>query len=125
MSALTFIEDQIQESLMNLNTAMPCKVLSYNQGARTAKIQPLYMSKEVGQQPEPLSPIEDVPVLFQRFQVNGGTPQEYMPVLNAGDIVFVVFAQRALDNVLSGHIAYPEFHRHHSLRDAVITGVFP
>ena len=49
--------------------------------------------------------------------------REYVPILQSGDMVFVVFSERALDDVLNGDIAYAAQSRHHALNDAVIVGV--
>lgn len=127
--ATRFFSNLMHQVAMNINTAMPCKVLSYNKEKRTAKIQPLFMVKEVGREPEPLPPIDNVPVLFHRFEfidLDDGektVTREFVPVLRSGDVVLAVFAQRALDNVMSGRIAYPGINRHHDLQDAIIVGV--
>lgn len=120
MSAYTAINAIIEEKLLNLHTAMPCKVLSYANGEAT--IQPLYL-KVSKHEEGPYPPIEGVPVLKQRFKVNGGAPQTYEAVYQKGDIVLVVFSERALDNVMTGKIAHPEFNRRHSINDAVIVGL--
>ena len=120
MSAYTAINAIIEEKLLNLHTAMPCKVLSYANGEAT--IQPLYM-KVSKHEEGPYPPIEGVPVLKQRFKVNDGAPQTYEAVYQKGDIVLVVFSERALDNVMTGKIAHPEFNRRHSINDAVIVGL--
>ena len=120
MSAYTAINAIIEEKLLNLHTAMPCKVLSYANGEAT--IQPLYL-KVSKHEEGPYPPIEGVPVLKQRFKVNGGTPQTYEAEYQKGDIVLVVFSERALDNVMTGKIAHPEFNRRHSINDAVIVGL--
>ncbi|MBA2878058.1 hypothetical protein HNR63_001112 [Anoxybacillus kamchatkensis] len=122
MEVIKFIKNQIAEAILNLNTAMPCKVLSYNESTRRAKIQPLFQMKEVGRNPENLPPIDDVPVLYYRLKVNGNS-QTYIPDLKAGDVVLAVFCQRAIDDVLTGKIAYPDVSRHHDLHDAIIVGV--
>jgi hypothetical protein len=139
-NSTTFFNGLLTETILNLHTAMPCKVLSYNESTRRAKIQPLFMMKEFGREPEVLSPVEDVPVLYQRFKVNNGEPfpmkingttqtaeidQEliFTPVIKAGDVVLAVFCQRAIDDVLTGKVAYPDTNRTHDIHDAVIVGV--
>jgi len=133
----TFFNDLIQEHTLNLHTAMPCKVLSFNKQENKAKIQPLFMYKERNKEPVKRAPIEDVPVVFQRYKTVdtraiSEEPLEYsdeevirdfIPVLYQGDVVLVVFSQRALDDVLQGDVAFPSQKRHHSLNDAVIIGV--
>lgn len=128
--ATTFFNRLIHRSLMSINTMMPCSVLTYDKANRLAKVQPLFMTKEYGFEPEALPPIEGVPVLFQRFefidmdQGNKTVVRDFTPVLNAGDIVMVGFAQRALDNVSSGKVAYPSINRSHDLQDAFVMGVW-
>jgi len=80
-NATEFFNARQHGVLMNLNTAMPCKVLAYDETKRIAKIEPLFMVKEAGEDPSKLAPIENVPVLFQKYRVNGSEVQNYVPVL--------------------------------------------
>lgn len=123
-SATQFFTNLRASVLTSINTAMPCKVLSFDETECTAKIQPLYKVKEVGHDPTILPPIEGVPVLKQKYKVGGGIAQEYIPALNIGDIVLVVFCQRAIDDALEGKIVDDPGSRMFSLKDAVIVGVF-
>lgn len=150
--ATHFFNNLVHRVSMNINTSMPCKVISFDEATITAKVQPLFMTKEVGREPEALKPIEGVPVLFQRYKVKNLEPisvttdagehgqytgsgahmhniltfkesVEMIPDLRPDDVVMVVFSQRALDNVLSGQVAYPGINRHHDIQDAVIVGL--
>ncbi len=137
MSKMSVFKHMIEEQMLNLHTAMPCKVLSFNESEKTAKIQPLYKYKERNQEPITRAPIEGVPVLYQRFKTvdtratseeplqytDEEVIREFIPILNPGDVVMVVFSERALDDVMGGSVAYPSAHRHHNLHDAVIIGV--
>ena len=118
-----FLKTFIRQHLLALHTAMPARIVSYDETRRRATIQPLHMTKEVGRPPRELPVIQNVPVLTQRFRVNG-EPQEYVPVYQPGDVVFVAFSERALDSVLAGggRPVLPDSTRHHSLNDAVILG---
>lgn len=135
-----FFNNILSDAVLKINTAMPCSVISYDAAKKEAKIQPLFMVKYKGQEPQKLPVLEGVPVVSQRFNVNDGQsfnakmngssvslafdePVSFTPHLEKGDMVFVVFAQRALDKVMSGNVAYPQINRHHDLRDAVIVGV--
>lgn len=120
--ATRFFNRLVSSAMLKLNTVMPCKVVDYNKETREAKIQPLFMVKDYGQDPEKLPALEDVPVMGHRYEIDG-TEKEYIPMLKKGDLVVVVFAQRALDNVLDGDVAYPEIQRHHDLQDAIIIGI--
>lgn len=115
-----FLNELIEEKILKVNTGMPCKVVTFVNGKAT--VQPLFMKKFKGSEPRMRPVIQEVPVLKHRFQIDG-VEKEYAPVYKKGDVVYVVFAQRALDNVLSGEIAYPEYNRHHAIQDAVIVGL--
>ena len=136
-----FYSNYKNQILLSINTCMPCKVLAYNESARTAKIQPLFMVKEVNRAPEKLSVIEDVPVLFERVKIKNNTaisvnipnsehtqitfnePVELEPSINPGDTVLVVFAQRSLDDALEGNLVYPGTSRLFDVHDAIIVGL--
>ncbi|WP_332649653.1 Gp138 family membrane-puncturing spike protein [Lysinibacillus sp. 54212] len=123
MSGARFFKEMENKILSSINTSMPARVLSYNEGARTAKIKPLIkvqISEGVYQEREVL---ENVPVLKHRFKVNGGAPQEYIPYLQSGDIVQVVFSQSSIDQAQKGQLTNPSGRRF-SVVDAVIVGVF-
>ncbi|MEK5148760.1 Gp138 family membrane-puncturing spike protein [Psychrobacillus sp. FSL K6-4615] len=127
--------------LLSINTCMPCKVLSYNEGSRTAKIQPLFMVKEMNRAPEKLSVVNDVPVMFERVKLKNNTaisvsipnsdhtqitfnePVELEPSINAGDTVLVVFAQRSIDDAVEGNLVYPGASRLFDVHDAIIVGL--
>ncbi|MGE8037900.1 Gp138 family membrane-puncturing spike protein [Lysinibacillus sp. NPDC093692] len=114
-----------QGVFVNLNTAMPCKVLAYDETKRVAKIEPLFMVKETGQEPSKLAPIENVPVLFQKYRVNDSEVQNYVPALEPMvDTVLAVFCQRAIDEAMKGNNVYPGTARMFDVHDAVIVGVF-
>ncbi|WP_419957209.1 Gp138 family membrane-puncturing spike protein [Psychrobacillus psychrotolerans] len=119
-----FFEEFKTALLTSVNTSMPCEVLAYNESTRTAKIQPLFKVKDKGYDPISLPPIESVPVLKQKYKVNGGPVQEYVPVLDRGDTVLVVFCQRAIDDAQNGQNVFPGISRMFSIQDAVIVGVF-
>lgn len=121
-NASRFFENMRQQILLSINTAMPCKVLAYDKGTRTAKIQPLFKVKEVGHAPEALAPVDGVPVCFQRYEVDGVT-KTYFPVLEAGDTVLAVFGQRAIDDAVNGKLSFPGFSRTLDIQDAMIVGI--
>jgi len=124
-AADSFLAGLIEDKLLSLHTSMPCKVISYDEGSAKAVVQPLFKAKEVGKEARALPLIQNVPVLKQRLKIGTGEPQEYIPVYQAGDIVFVAFSERSLDAVLAGggSVVLPDSTRHHSLNDAVIQGV--
>lgn len=154
MTNMTEFFNSLQQGVfMNLNTAMPCEVLAYDATKRRAKIQPLFKVKEYGKNESSLAPIENVPVLFQRYKVHNNAPisittdtaphaqysgtgehvhnvvtftesVEMIPDLRDGDIVQVIFNQRSIDEAMNGNIVFPGTSRMFDIHDAVIVGVF-
>jgi hypothetical protein len=85
--------DSLAESL---HVGLPCKVVSFDAAAMTATVQPLV---RIGNADPAV--IQGVPALGQRLLLNG-VPTICPPSLVAGDIVFVVCADREIKNVLQG-----------------------
>lgn len=111
-----------EQILLSVNTCFPASILAFDETSLEAKIQPLFMSKEVGYDAEKLSVLEGVPALTQRFKVDGET-KVYKPVYQKGDVVLCVCAQRSLDNVESKKPYYAGKSRILDIQDAVIVGV--
>lgn len=105
---------------VQINVALICRVLAYDEAKQTATVQPLIQSNDT-----PPAPIQAVPVLGHRYKVNGGAEQNYVPFLEVGDVVFVICADREIKNGLGGQVARPDTNQTHSLNDAVIVGIFP
>lgn len=123
-AADSFLKGLIDDRLLSLHTSMPCKVISFDEGKGRAVVQPLFKAKEVGRDAVALPLIQNVPVLSQRYKIGESEPQEYVPVYQSGDIVFVAFSERSLDAVFAGggSVVLPDSSRHHSLNDAVVLG---
>lgn len=110
---VNFMDGFIVEALANIHTAMPCTVESYNSSAGTANVVPIFKRKFKGEAPQLLPKLVDVPVTKRKYKENDVVKVEntfYEP----GDIVLVVFAERALDGIGG---------RMHSLEDGVIVGL--
>lgn len=118
-----FFKNFRNQILLGINTAFPAKVLTFDETTLEAKIQPLFKVKEVNEDPEALEPIEGVPVLKQRYRVNGGSAQQYTPTFDRGDIVLCICAQRSLDDAADGKPYYAGKSRILDIQDAVIVGV--
>jgi len=104
------------EHLMNLHTAMPCKVLKYYPAELKADIQPLFKRMKGGEL-KSYPPIPKVPVLKSLVMCadpKGRCECGHYFELEEGQIVLVNFAERALDFVGN---------RRHDLRDALVIGV--
>ncbi|EHQ63684.1 hypothetical protein PDENDC454_04434 [Paenibacillus dendritiformis C454] len=112
----------LENALRQLHTATIGRVTSYDKDRRRATIQPLIMQKMMSSAPSPHAVLTDVPVLFQRYEVDG-TEKEYVPAIQQGDVVLLVCVERAMDQSLNGAMAYPDSRRRHSLADAVVVGV--
>lgn len=91
------------EHLNNLHTSMPCTVIKYYPDENAADVRPNFQ-RSIGGNVQEYPIIQKAPVL------------KHIDELQEGDVVFVSFAERALDYV---------GHRRHDLSDAVIVGVFP
>lgn len=115
---------QINDTLMDLHTAMPAIIISYNHENRTVKAQPAIkrvFSDGFGVVGAiNLPPCIDVPVVFP----SGGGYELTFPV-KAGDECLLVFAERCIDGwYSSGDTSPPMDYRHHDLSDAfAIVGV--
>lgn len=114
MSAgVKFLDGLLLQALADLHTAMPCRVESYDEGNGTANVLPLFKRKFKDSAPEPLPKLVGVQVTKRKYKESGVVKVEntcYEP----GDIVLVVFAERALDG--NGN-------RMHSLEDGIIVGL--
>lgn len=134
-----FLDAFARQIKLSIHTIAPAKVVKYDENKQKADIQLLFMTVYADGTKEPYRLLEGVPVMFQRFKLNKGqsfsikingvtqTAQVeqdlvYAPFLRAGDIVVVGFAERALDN-LTNRPFDPEYHRTHSVQDAIVLGV--
>jgi len=100
-AADNLLKQVFNEHLNNLHTAMPCTVVRYYVAEDKADLQPQFKRVKGGE-------TQDYPM------INKAPLLSHVPrPLEPGDIVFVVFAERALDFVGT---------RRHDLTDAVIIG---
>lgn len=130
---------------LSIHTFAPARIISYDKAKQEAVIELLFKSVDRDGNAESYPPIEKVPVLGMRYElassgvnisgllangtnVNGANatlssrePLVMIPSFKPNDIVFVAFADRALDN-LQNKPFDPDSHRTHSLVDAVIIG---
>lgn len=111
MSIEKTLNDFIEQAILQVRTGMLCKVITFDQATHTASLQPLIKQKIQGQPEEPLPPIPDAPVV------------RHIEELSPGDIVVTLAVDRAIDEALSGQMAFPADRRHHSLFDSIVIGV--
>ncbi|MCY7919565.1 Gp138 family membrane-puncturing spike protein [Bacillus atrophaeus] len=107
-----FYDALIKNIKHSIHTLAPARIVSYDAGTKTASVKPLFMTADEDTLYEqPL--IEAVPVLKH-------AQADIVP----GGVVFVAFAERALDN-LSGNKPFdPDSSRTHDMTDAVVMGVW-
>ncbi len=109
------ISEAIESRLLELHTAIPGKVVSYDKATQTAEVTPVVQRAEPredgGNTLTPLPSIPNVPVSWPR----GGGAALTMP-LKAGDHVLLVFSEAAIGHWrASGELAPPGDLRRHSL----------
>lgn len=109
---------QINNTLMNLHTAMPAIVVSFNSEERTISAQPaiqrVFTDGDGISGPQNLPVCVDVPVMF----LGGGGFDITYPI-NEGDECLLIFAERCIDSWFStGQPAPPDDYRQHDLSDA-------
>ena len=121
------INNMIEAKLLNLHTAYFGKVISISDN--TAKIQPLNMIKEKGEAAEKqavvFAPILQTVKKFSTKTVTINGESVTIPVVKdvaAGDVVFVMCADRDITETMHGKCAVPAI-GHHRISDSVIVGV--
>lgn len=121
----SYIENIIEDKLLNLHTAYVAKVLSYSGGKAT--VQPLNMVKQYGKVAQAPSIVKNIPVVRSaRFKLNT-TKIEGVTVLtpteiSKGDLVFCMCADRDITEALKGNMSTPAL-GHHSRSDSVVVGI--
>lgn len=125
-SLASVIRGAIEAHALELHTAMPGKVLSYDAAAQTADVQPVLrrpMRDVDGERVvEDLPVIPNVPVMFPR------TAGAFISLpVAAGDYVLLVLCEGSIDAWrATGEVSDPGDERRHNLSHAVaIPGVFP
>ena len=126
-SPQTAADAQIRAALLDVHTASPGIIISFDPDTRTATVQPaiqrVFLHPDSGEQtPTNLPPCVDVPVYFP----SGGGFELTFPV-TAGDHCLLVFAERCIDSwAATGEPAPPDDYRQHDLSDAfALVGVWP
>lgn len=103
--------DQLSRSIrLAVHTSAPGRVVRYDAGKKEADIELLFLTVYKDGSTERYPLIEGAPML------------KHVGALSKGDIVFVAFSERALDN-LQKEPFDPDASRMHDIRDAVVLGV--
>lgn len=105
-----FIDALTQRIRLQVHTFAPARVLKYYPTTKEADIELLFLVVDKNGQSESYPMIERAPVL------------KHVGSLALNNIVFVAFAERALDNLQNVPFD-PDAHRMHDVRDAVVLGV--
>lgn len=108
MGYAKYFDDFIDNKLLSLHTAYLAKVLSVK--GKTAKIQPLGLTKETGEKAMKQSVLTAVPFTKQ------------VKDLAKGDIVVVICCERNITEAKKGKNVLPPS-GHHNMSDSVIIGV--
>lgn len=108
MGYIKYFDDFIDNKLLSLHTAYLAKVLSVK--GKTAKIQPLGMTKETGEKAMKQSVLTAVPFTKQ------------VKDLAKGDIAVVICCERNITEAKKGKNVCPPS-GHHNMSDSVIIGV--
>lgn len=116
------IRNAVLYQLLNIHTAMPGKVVSYDYTSKKAQIQPMVDKKYTDGTTEPMPVLNNVPVIFP---FAGGASITF-PV-NPGDFCLVICCERSIDNFLAqGQQSPPTDPRKFDLSDGVaIMGLLP
>lgn len=118
-----FLQEFKEQILLTVNTCYPARVLIFDENNLEAKIQPLFMTKDVGEEPEEQDVLEGVPLMYQQYKIDNGPTQKFVPVVKKGDIVMCIVAQRSLDDADVGRPYYAGKARIMNMQDSVIVGV--
>lgn len=119
---IKFFDGMIEERLAHVRTAIPCRIEKYDETKGTADVVPLFMIKNKDEAPQPLPMQVSVPVLKQKKR-SGDTIYVETPYYDRGDIVLVVYCDRAIDRLEATSQPFdPEFERKHALEDGIIIG---
>lgn len=110
-------QDQIDNKLMDVHTALPAIIISFDANKRTVSAQPtiqrVFSDGEGKAGADNLPPCVDVPVVFPM----GGGYELTFPI-NKGDECLLIFAERCIDSWFeTGRPSEPADFRQHDLSD--------
>ncbi|WP_411503486.1 Gp138 family membrane-puncturing spike protein [Brevibacillus centrosporus] len=113
------IDAVVRKRLADMNVAFPCRVISCDEGKGTAVVQPLFQMTDKSP-----SPIQNVPIASHKYKTDSGEIKKIKHIVEPGDLVYVVCADRQMRDALTGAVTQPSSQRIHDRNDAVIVGVF-
>ena len=111
------IKNIVENYIKEVHTALPAKIRSFDAETMRAEVI-LLNQKRLGDEMVEIPPIVEVPVAS--YKANNF---HIRPPYQKGDVVLVVFAEKALDKLLiTGEVENPVIKRFHSYDDAVVIG---
>ena len=131
---------QLEQVLLRLHTAFLGRVVSFNESAGTASVQPLTLTKPVGSAAIKQPLLKDIPVLANaRYRLKYMNPSYCkaqcsegsnliaekhitMEPLSAGNIVLCVTCERDITAARRGRTEVPAL-GHHQQKDSIVVGV--
>lgn len=143
MQELSIGNTQLEQALLRLHTAFLGRVVSFNETAGTASVQPLTLSKPMGSAAVKQPLLKDIPVLANaRYRlkymnppyckvrcsegsITGNLTAEKhitMAPLGAGDLVLCVTCERDITAARRGRSEVPAL-GHHQQKDSLVVGV--
>lgn len=129
MGFMSDLDNHLEDVLLGLHTAFVGKVVKTD--GKTAAVQPLHLMRDLGGVEEKRALIDDVPILqtVKKFKIEkrmcgGETPRDHIQLVDvaAEDVVFCLCGERDITDAKDGKFHLPT--ERHSIKDAVIIGVF-
>ena len=116
------IQELIELEMLEVNTCMPARVISYDASTQTCTVQPAFKRTTTAGVVTNRAEIEDVPVIFSRSGAFGFT----IPIM-VGDSVLLLFSQRSMDDWIDngGEVELTDFRRHDFTDAIALAGLFP
>jgi len=114
---------EIFDSLMrDIHTCMPGIVTAFDRDTQTATVQPCLQRKFKGMEPQNLTPVENVPIVYP-----GSGDLWLVFDIEVGSYVLLVFSERAIATWMEkGDVVDPKLRRTFNLSDAIaIPGLLP
>lgn len=109
--------EAIDNTLAEINIAIPAKIVSYDASSVRATVKPSIPKKLANGETLMAPQIVSVPVCFPMADVNGNKAMITLP-LKPNDGVLLVFSHRSIENWLSGSSDSPDDPRMFDLSDA-------
>ena len=112
-----FLNDLFDTKLSELHTMLICRVVAAT--ATTASVQPIGKRKGPDGVVRAYPQLTNLPIMSTRHGTTNLTP-----VYQVGDVVVVVFSERAIDGVIgSSGTVDPGSYRKHNINDGVVIGL--